>query len=77
MTSGAIYMQSELSSIKEELLNDFIPDDICPLGAQLFTEAPKKLYQVDFTNSESIKEVRIQHRFLFFIFLFLFVFCCC
>ncbi|PRQ44678.1 hypothetical protein RchiOBHm_Chr3g0481871 [Rosa chinensis] len=48
--------ESELSSIKEELLNDFIPDDICPLGAQLFTEAPKKLYQVDFTNSESIKE---------------------
>ncbi|KAM5558837.1 protein SEMI-ROLLED LEAF 2 [Rosa sericea] len=46
----------ELSSIKEELLNDFVPDDICPLGAQLFTEAPKKLYQVDFTNSESIKE---------------------
>ncbi|XP_004304390.1 PREDICTED: uncharacterized protein LOC101298629 [Fragaria vesca subsp. vesca] len=48
--------EPELSSIKEELLNDFVPDDICPLGAQLFMEAPKKLYQVDFKNSESLKE---------------------
>lgn len=58
-------MQPELSSIKEELLNDFVPDDICPLGAQLFMEAPKKLYQVDFKNSESLKEVSSLHRFLF------------
>lgn len=48
--------ESELSSISEELLNDFIPDDVCPLGAQLFMDAPKKLYQVDSTNSKSIKE---------------------
>lgn len=48
--------ESELSSISEELLNDFVPDDVCPLGAQLFMDAPKKLYQVDSTNSKSIKE---------------------
>ncbi|XP_050384201.1 protein SEMI-ROLLED LEAF 2 [Argentina anserina] len=48
--------EPELSSIKEELLNDFAPDDICPLGAQLFMEAPKKLYQVDSIITESVKE---------------------
>lgn len=58
-------MQSEFSSISEELLNDFIPDDVCPLGAQLFMDAPKKLYQVDSTNSKAIKEVITLHRFLF------------
>lgn len=30
---------SKLSSIREQLLNDFLPDDVCPLGAQLFMDS--------------------------------------
>ncbi|XP_077209775.1 protein SEMI-ROLLED LEAF 2-like [Tasmannia lanceolata] len=29
----------ESSMIRQQLLNDFLPDDVCPLGAQLFTDA--------------------------------------
>ncbi|PQQ10988.1 uncharacterized protein Pyn_15866 [Prunus yedoensis var. nudiflora] len=47
---------SELSTIREQLVSEFLPDDVCPLGAQLFMDAPQKLYQVDLSNSEAIKE---------------------
>ncbi|KAG6694189.1 hypothetical protein I3842_09G037100 [Carya illinoinensis] len=30
------FSESELSTIKEQLLNEFVPDDVCPLGSQLF-----------------------------------------
>lgn len=33
--------QSELSDIKTQLQNDFLPDDVCPLGAQ-FMEAQRQ-----------------------------------
>ncbi|KAM7270197.1 hypothetical protein ACFE04_029411 [Oxalis oulophora] len=29
---------SEMSSIRQQLLGDFLPDDVCPLGAQMFME---------------------------------------
>lgn len=58
-------MQSELSTIREQLVSEFLPDDVCPLGAQLFMDAPQKLYQVDLSNSEAIKEVISLHSFQF------------
>lgn len=36
------YLQSELSSIEKQLLSDFLPDDICPLGAQFVEQMPCK-----------------------------------
>ncbi|CAA0808906.1 Uncharacterized protein SHERM_11129 [Striga hermonthica] len=32
---------AEASNIKDELLKDFLPDDVCPLGAQLVMETPQ------------------------------------
>lgn len=53
-----IFLQSELHSIKEQLLNEFLPDDICPLGAQ-FMDTPNKVYLIDPNHSTSLKEVII------------------
>ncbi|XP_023004440.1 uncharacterized protein LOC111497749 isoform X4 [Cucurbita maxima] len=36
--------QNELPSIREQLLQDFLPDDACPLGAQLFV-TPGEIYK--------------------------------
>ncbi|KAH9648243.1 hypothetical protein KPL70_025516 [Citrus sinensis] len=47
---------SELSSMKEQLLSEFLPDDLCPLGAQ-FMDNPNKIYLVDSKNSKSQKEI--------------------
>lgn len=42
----AIYMQADLSNIKEQLLKDFVADDICLLGSHLVNETPGKIYQL-------------------------------
>ncbi|KAK9290998.1 hypothetical protein L1049_009181 [Liquidambar formosana] len=47
---------SDLSNIREQLLIEFVPDDVCPLGAQFFMDTPHKIYQFDFTNNKSLKE---------------------
>ncbi|GAB4851611.1 hypothetical protein Ancab_031013 [Ancistrocladus abbreviatus] len=39
-------LESELTTIKEQLLSEFMPDDVCPLGAQLFADTPSKIYQL-------------------------------
>ncbi|PON91725.1 Armadillo-type fold containing protein [Trema orientale] len=44
---------SESSTIREQLLTDFIPDDVCPPGAQLFMDTPKGVYQADSRSSIS------------------------
>ncbi|KAM4091941.1 hypothetical protein ACJW30_09G174500 [Castanea mollissima] len=49
--------ESELSTIREQLLHEFLPEDVCPLGNQLFVGSPHKICQVDQKNSESVKEV--------------------
>lgn len=36
---------SQFSSIKEQLLSEFLPDDMCPLGKQLFEDSSNKVYQ--------------------------------
>ncbi|CAI9764970.1 unnamed protein product [Fraxinus pennsylvanica] len=43
---------TESSNIKEQLLKDFLPDDVCPLGAQLVTETPGQIYQLDMNENE-------------------------
>ncbi|BBG96396.1 hypothetical protein Prudu_005189 [Prunus dulcis] len=35
----------ESSTIRQQLLNDFLPDDACPLGTQLCMETPIQIYQ--------------------------------
>ncbi|KAL3815091.1 hypothetical protein ACJIZ3_016359 [Penstemon smallii] len=39
--------QAELSNVKEQLLKDFLPDDVCPLGAQLLVQTPSQIYHSD------------------------------
>ncbi|KAJ6741815.1 putative EXPRESSED-RELATED [Salix viminalis] len=38
---------SEVSIKQEQLLNEFLPDDVCPLGAQLFMDTPNQVDRVD------------------------------
>lgn len=45
------------SIIRQQLLNDFLPDDVCPLGAQLFTETPGQIYQFGVKDNGSSNEV--------------------
>ncbi|KAK9682989.1 hypothetical protein RND81_10G111100 [Saponaria officinalis] len=37
---------AEICAVKEQLLSEFLPEDVCPLGAQMF-ESPAKIYQFD------------------------------
>ncbi|KAM7512344.1 hypothetical protein LguiB_011219 [Lonicera macranthoides] len=39
--------KQESLALKENLLKDFLPDDACPLGAELFAEEPEQLYQAN------------------------------
>ncbi|KAL0429255.1 UNVERIFIED_CONTAM: protein SEMI-ROLLED LEAF 2 [Sesamum radiatum] len=45
---------AELSNIKEQLVKDFLPDDVCPLGAQLVSETPGKICE---SGSKDLSEV--------------------
>ncbi|KAK4414472.1 protein SEMI-ROLLED LEAF 2 [Sesamum alatum] len=45
---------ADLSNIKEQLLKDFLPDDVCPLGAQLVSETPGKICE---SGSKDLSEV--------------------
>jgi hypothetical protein len=44
------FMQAELLSIKEKLLEEFSPGDTCDLGSQLTVNIPRKVRHVDFRN---------------------------
>ncbi|GAB2221594.1 hypothetical protein Droror1_Dr00012779 [Drosera rotundifolia] len=39
--------ESEQSTMKDQLLSEFLPDDVCPLGVHLFADSPSKIYQFD------------------------------
>lgn len=43
-------MQTESSSIREQLLEEFSPDDMCQLGSRLTVNMPEKVCQVDFCS---------------------------
>ncbi|KAF7148752.1 hypothetical protein RHSIM_Rhsim03G0019100 [Rhododendron simsii] len=46
---------TNMSIIREQLLNDFVPDDVCPLGAQ-FMDPPRMVYQFDPSDNSSTEE---------------------
>jgi hypothetical protein len=58
-------LQFESSTIQEKLLNEFLPNDVCPLGAQLFMDTPMQIDQVD-SEDNSLMEVNAFHYFLFY-----------
>ncbi|KAH7527862.1 hypothetical protein FEM48_Zijuj05G0011600 [Ziziphus jujuba var. spinosa] len=43
----------ESATIIEKLENNFLPDDVCPLGAQLFMDTPGQIYQYILKNNGS------------------------
>ncbi|KAI4325649.1 hypothetical protein MLD38_031030 [Melastoma candidum] len=45
-------METELSSLKDHLLTEFLPDDVCPLGSQSFMDAPCKVYEIEEKTGE-------------------------
>ncbi|KAL6957650.1 hypothetical protein U1Q18_040439 [Sarracenia purpurea var. burkii] len=46
---------SQLPIIREQLVNEFLPDDVCPLGAQ-FMDAPRAAHQFDSNDHKSVEE---------------------
>lgn len=50
-------MQNKTAAIKDQLLKDFLPDDVCPLGAQLVSETSGKIYQFGSSDDKSLDEV--------------------
>ncbi|PON74225.1 Coatomer beta subunit [Parasponia andersonii] len=48
-----LYPEHESSAIRQQLLRDFLPDDIFPLGAQLFIDIPGQIYQCGLNDDES------------------------
>lgn len=57
------FLLSQMSVIREQLLNDFVPDDVCPLGAQ-FMDLPRTVYQFDPNDNNSTEEVTAKHHLL-------------
>ena len=54
------FNQAEMCTVKEQLLSEFLPDDVCPLGAQMF-ENPSKIYELDSRQSVCQDEVMTPH----------------
>lgn len=48
-------VQSEVSTLKEQMVDRFVPDDMCPQGA--FLDTQQKLY--DSNHRTSVEEVLI------------------
>ncbi|KAK4783571.1 hypothetical protein SAY86_007945 [Trapa natans] len=45
--------ESNLSTIREQLVKEFVPDEVCPLGAQSIMGSHGKLYSLESKGSES------------------------
>lgn len=73
------YTQTESTNIKEQLLKDFLPDDVCPLGAQLVTETPGQIYQLDMNKNEHSEKVlniqRLQFTFILLDTIVIYLYC--
>lgn len=63
-------MQPESSAIREQLVHDFLPVDVCPMGAQFFTEAPGQIYQSGTEDKKSPDEVINLHSVSFYLFIY-------
>ncbi|KAM3323427.1 protein SEMI-ROLLED LEAF 2 [Capsicum chacoense] len=48
--------KNKTAAIKDQLLKDFLPDDVCPLGAQLVSETSGKIYQFGSSDDKSLDE---------------------
>ncbi|KAJ6749790.1 hypothetical protein OIU85_000424 [Salix viminalis] len=46
----------EVSTTQEKLLSEFLPDDVCPLGAQLFMDTPKQTDQIDSKDNSPMED---------------------
>uniref|UniRef100_A0A3Q7EJ49 Cyclin-like domain-containing protein n=1 Tax=Solanum lycopersicum TaxID=4081 RepID=A0A3Q7EJ49_SOLLC len=49
--------KNKTAAIKDQLLKDFLPDDVCPLGAQLVSETSGKIYGFGSVDDNSPDEV--------------------
>lgn len=58
----------ESATIIEKLENNFLPDDVCPLGAQLFMDTPGQIYQYILKNNGSPDMVSYLHISMFYLF---------
>lgn len=63
------FLQQESLALKENLLKDFLPDDACPLGAELFAEEPEQLYQANNKDNKALDEVFVFTKSKFSLFL--------
>lgn len=53
--------------MRQQLLNDFLPDDACPLGTQLCMETPIQIYQfgIEDKGTRDMVSYLNNHPFLF------------
>lgn len=49
--------KNKTAAIKDQLLKDFLPDDVCPLGAQLVSETSGNIYQFGSSGDNSLEEI--------------------
>ncbi|KAM7500183.1 hypothetical protein LguiA_024597 [Lonicera macranthoides] len=49
----------DASNIKQQLVSEFLPDDMCPQGLQSFMDAPENIYQCDSKESKAVAEAAL------------------
>ncbi|KAJ4833340.1 hypothetical protein Tsubulata_000564 [Turnera subulata] len=49
-----ISSDNETASIRKQLLNDFVPDDVCPMGADVFAETPEQVDSLPFIIDDDV-----------------------
>ncbi|CAN4110349.1 unnamed protein product [Withania somnifera] len=49
--------KNKTAAIKDQLLKDFLPDDVCPLGAQLVSETSGKIHHFSSNDDKSLGEI--------------------
>lgn len=59
------FVQAELLSIKEKLLEEFSPDATCELGSQLTLNVPRKVCHVDFRSMNFVPKLINVYMFFF------------
>ncbi|KAK9016467.1 hypothetical protein V6N11_078963 [Hibiscus sabdariffa] len=59
MKSLGDLLEPALCTIRAQLLSEFSPDDVCPLGAQLPMDAPHNAYQAGTEENKYIQEASI------------------
>lgn len=72
-TDFEIFLQAESTTILEQLVQDFLPDETCPMGPQLFTETPGQVYQSGREDNKSRDEVINLHPISFYLFIYLYL----